>query len=59
MEWVLVLYIYAGVWAKGDSVAMTNVPMVSMEACERAAKDAESLVKASAKEIRYVCLKVK
>lgn len=59
MEWILVLYIYAGPWAKGDSVALTQIPMITQEACERSAKDAESLVKNSAKELRHVCLKVK
>lgn len=59
MDWMLVLYIYAGVWAKGDSVAMATIPMATHEACEKAAKESDSLVKQSAKEIRYVCLKVK
>jgi hypothetical protein len=59
MEWVLVLYIYAGVWAKGDSVAITTVAMNTQEACEKAAANSEGLVKGSAKEIRHVCLKVK
>ena len=58
MEWVLVLYIYAGVWAKGDSVAITTVPMANLAACEKAGQSADSLVKGSAKDVRYVCMKV-
>lgn len=59
MEWVLILYIYAGVWAKGDSVAITTIPMASQEVCERAAINTESLVKQTAKELRHVCVRVK
>ena len=57
MEWMLVLYIYAGVWAKGDSVAITTVPMASLSACEKAGQSADSLVKGSAKDVRYICVK--
>ena len=53
------LYIYAGVFAKGDSVALTTIPMATQEACEKAAKDTESLVKNTAKEIRHACVRVK
>lgn len=59
MDWMLVLYIYAGVWAKGDSVAVTTVPMATQEACEKAGRDSEVLVKSTAKDLRYVCMKVK
>ena len=59
MDWVLVLYIYAGVWAKGDSVAITTIPMATQEACEKAARDTEGLVRQTAKEIRHACVKVK
>lgn len=53
----LVLYIYAGVLAKGDSVSMVSIPQTSKEACMAAGKAAEDLVKNSAKELRFVCLK--
>lgn len=59
MEWVLIIYIYAGALARGDSVALTQVSMATQEACEKAAKDTEVLVKSSTKDIRHVCLKVK
>ena len=59
MDWMLVLYIYAGVWAKGDSVALTTIPMATQAACEQAAKETESLVKSTAKDIRHACVKVK
>jgi hypothetical protein len=57
MSFVLVMYIYAGVLARGDSVAIHSVPMPSMEACQREGKRGEELVKGSAKDYRFVCLK--
>lgn len=57
MEWVLVLYIYAGAFASGDSVALTTIPMQSQEACQSAGKASGSLVTGSAKVLRFVCVK--
>lgn len=59
MEWVLIIYIYAGIWAKGDSVAIATIPMASQDVCEQAAVKSETLTKATAKEFRHVCVKVK
>lgn len=56
MEWVLVIYIYAGMWAKGDSVAITTVPMTSESACQTAGEKLAPLVDGSSKEVRFVCL---
>jgi len=53
----LVLYIYAGMLAKGDSVSMVSIPQPSKEACMAAGKSAEDLVRGSAKELRFVCIK--
>lgn len=53
----LVIYIYAGAFAKGDSVAIHSIPQPSLQACQEAGKQASSLVKASSKEFRFVCLK--
>lgn len=57
MSWILVLYIYAGAWAKGDSVAITTIPQPSQQSCEAAGNAARSLVKDSTKELRYLCVK--
>lgn len=57
MEWILVMYIYAGMLAKGDSVVMATVPMASQEICQREGKKGEALVGGSAKEYRFLCLK--
>lgn len=53
----LVIYIYAGVLAQGDSVSLVSVPMASMEACQRAGKVAEDLTGGSAKSTRFICIK--
>lgn len=59
MEWMLIVYIYAGVWAKGDSVAITSVPMMTEQACNAAGENLGSLVSGSTKEIRFACVKVR
>lgn len=53
----LVLYIYAGAFAKGDSVAMVSIPQPSLQACQDAGQQAGHLVKSSAKELRFICVK--
>lgn len=58
MEWTLVIFIYAGMLAKGDSVALQALPgWTSKTACEQAGRDLEPLVKTTAKELRFVCVK--
>jgi len=59
MEWILVLYIYAGPFSKNDSVALATLPMQSQEVCEIAGKEAEVLTTNSTKITRHVCVKVK
>lgn len=53
----LVLYIYAGVMAQGDSVAMVSIPQQSLQACQESGKQAEKLVSGSTKTLRFLCLK--
>lgn len=58
MSWTLVLYIYAGVFAKGDSVTLLNVQGFKNEqSCYAAGNATKPLVKDSAKELRFICLK--
>lgn len=60
MNWVLIIFIYAGPWAKGDSVALLNVGnFSSQQTCEVAANQASRLPANSAKEFRHVCVEVK
>lgn len=57
MVWILVLYIYAGGFAKGDSVTLMNAgDYPSKQACEAAGGAAAPLVKSTAKELRFACL---
>lgn len=58
MEYVLIIYIYAGALAQGDSVALTNIPMADKVTCQKAAGEAESLVARFTKVLRTACLKV-
>ena len=53
------MYIYAGVFAKGDSVAIHSIPMPSQEVCEREGRKGEKLVSGSAKEYRFICMSAK
>lgn len=56
--WILILYIYAGAFAKGDSVTLASVPGFSSQvACEAAAKQGDKLVAGTSKEFRYLCVK--
>ena len=58
MSWTLVIYIYAGMLANGDSVALTHIKGFKTEAHCAAAGDAtKPLVRGSTKDLRYVCLK--
>jgi len=57
MEWILVMYIYAGMLAQGDSVVMATIPMTSQEVCQREGTKGEKLVSGSAKAYRFICLK--
>lgn len=59
MEFTLVLYIYAGMFAKGDSVALTTVTGFPTEqACNDAGNASKSLVAGSSKEFRFKCYSV-
>ena len=58
MTWTLVIFIYAGMLAKGDSVALQTLPgWTSQASCEAAASALSPLVQGTFKEIRTVCVK--
>jgi hypothetical protein len=55
--WVLILYIYANALAKGDSVALTNVPGFKSQAgCVAAGKQADDLASLSFKTVKFICV---
>lgn len=56
--WILILYVYAGVMAKGDSVALLQVPnFQTQQACVEAGKQTESFVTMTTKNLKFVCVK--
>lgn len=58
MTWILVLYIYAGVMSKGDSVTVSSIDgFTSAASCATAGATAKTLVSNSFKDARFVCLK--
>ncbi len=57
MNWILVIYIYAGALATGDSVTITHIPnFKSKQECAQSGREAKELVGYSSKEYRFVCL---
>lgn len=57
--WTLVLFIYAGAFAKGDSVALHSIPGYSTEqACMAQGHSGKSLVSGIAKDYSFKCFKV-
>lgn len=55
MTYILVMYIYAGM---GDSVTLVNAgEFNSIDACNAAGMSGNQLVKGTAKEYRYLCLR--
>ena len=58
MKFVLILYIYAGILANGDSVSLTNIPGFTTEAsCIAAGKASSKLTDGSSKVTRFICVK--
>ena len=57
--WALIIFIYAGVFSKGDSVALTNVyGFKSKNLCEIAIQESQQLSKDTFKSTRAICFKV-
>lgn len=52
----LVIYIYAGTFAKGDSVSLLSIPMPSMQACQQQGEKTKKLVAGTAKNLEFICL---
>jgi hypothetical protein len=56
MNWVLILYIYAGGMSGTDSVALTNVRFTTEKSCIAAGEKSLKLVSGTLKSARYVCV---
>ncbi len=61
MEYVLVIFMYAGLLSSGDSVAINNVPgFQSQELCEKAGqRTIKEFKNVGFKSGKFVCLKNK
>ena len=58
--WTLVLFLYAGVLSRGDSVALQTLPGFTTEAtCQEAGRKSAPLIKGTIKDYKFVCLEVK
>ena len=55
--WTLIIFIYAGVFAKGDSVAIHSVKFDTEQACIAAGNKTKTLVDGTAKEAKFVCVR--
>lgn len=57
MEWILIVFIYAGPLARGDSVALESVPGFRTEQlCQEAGRRTEKFTSGTAKELRFTCV---
>jgi hypothetical protein len=57
MSYILVMYIYAGMLAKGDSVTLLSVPNFKTEhSCMIAGKAGEKFVSGTSKEYKFMCV---
>ena len=58
MTWVLIIYIYTGIFTRSNAVTIFAVPNFKDEAsCIAAGKKTEELVKGSMPDHRFVCVK--
>lgn len=57
MKFTLILFLYAGMMSKGDSVALTNVPgFATEEACIAAGRKAVGMTNSTFKDGKFVCV---
>ena len=57
MTYILVMYIYAGMMANGDSVTLLRAGEFNgIDACNAAGLKGNELVKNSTKDYRFICL---
>lgn len=60
MNWVLVIFLHAGILSGKDSMAVTTVGgFKSQAACADAGKQSEILGKSTTKDVKWTCLEVK
>lgn len=58
MEWILILFFYAGPMSKSDSVALQSVHgFQSAQTCQLAGQQASAMTENTAKASKFVCVK--
>lgn len=57
MEWILVIFVHAGILSQKDSMALVTVPGFNSDVqCQKAGKESENLGKSTTKDVKFVCL---
>lgn len=56
-DWVLIIFIYAGVFSGGDSVTVTTTDFSSEKACNAAQDSLSDIGRDTKKRIRTRCVK--
>lgn len=57
MKFILILFLYAGTFSKGDSVSLTSVPGFATEqACLAAGKKSVEMTNGTFKDGKFVCV---
>lgn len=58
MNWILIIFVHAGVMSNADSMAMTSVSgFQSQSACQNAGEQAVKMAIATTKSMKFVCVK--
>lgn len=56
MSYVLIIYFYAGMFAKGDSIGIATQEFANKARCEAAGTAAAKFVSGTAKNVEWVCV---
>lgn len=56
-SFILVIFVYAGAFAKSDSVALLQIPQPTLQACQEAGKQIQKMDEGTTKNIKFTCIK--
>lgn len=60
ITFTLIISMYAGLWSRGDSVALTHIEgFKSKQSCEVAGNSAKTMANETKKDIKFVCVEMK
>jgi hypothetical protein len=58
MNWILIIFVHAGVMSNADSMAMTSVSgFQSQQACQTAGEQAVKMTSGTTKAMKFICAK--